>query len=196
MSKNIFYILLGTGGHGKVAFSIARHNKMEIIAVCDPNLTISNQSHWEGISVIPENLVEKSYNNKNIQLINGVGCNGNTNNRKSLFENFKRKGFKFATLIHPSAWVDNSSRIMEGAQIMAGAVIQTECKIGSNTIINTNSSIDHDCIIGKNVHIAPGSTICGDVTIGNSTFIGAGTIVVNNTKIPKDKYYKAGSIIK
>ena len=55
---------------------------------------------------------------------------------------------------------------------MAGVVIQSNVKIGENTLINTGALIDHHTTIGKNCHIAPGTNICGNVKLVGCVFIG------------------------
>ena len=79
--------------------------------------------------------------------------------RDAVYRRGKAAGFAFAQVVHPSARVSGSAHLGEGAQVMAGCVIQTGANIGANSIVNTRASIDHDCTIGETVHIAPGVTL-------------------------------------
>jgi UDP-perosamine 4-acetyltransferase len=78
---------------------------------------------------------------------------------------------------------------------MAGAVIQNDCVIGKNSIINTNVTIDHGSKIGNSCHVAPGAVVCGDVLMGNNCFIGAGSIVTEGTKLADNTIVKAGQVV-
>ena len=66
---------------------------------------------------------------------------------------------------------------------MAGAVINSDTKIGKGCIVNTGASVDHDGIIDDFVHISVGAHVAGNVHIGLKTWIGAGAIVLNNLSI-------------
>ena len=39
---------------------------------------------------------------------------------------------------------------------MHGAIVNKNCKIGKNCIVNTGSILEHDTIIGDNCHISTG----------------------------------------
>lgn len=49
---------------------------------------------------------------------------------------------------------------------MAGAVINSDTKIGKGCIVNTGASVDHDGIIDDFVHISVGAHVAGNVHIG------------------------------
>src|SRR5690606_3976184 len=88
-----------------------------------------------------------------VLLINAVGSVNRPVARQRVFETFHHKGYRFGTLIHPSAVISSSVTLGEGAQVMAGAIIQPAVTIGANSLINTRASVDHDCVIGSHVHI-------------------------------------------
>src|SRR5690606_10897483 len=71
----------------------------------------------------------------------------------------------WATLIHPRAWVDESSTVGPGTVVMAGAVIQPEARIGSHVIINTCASVDHECSLKDYAQISPGARLGGNVNV-------------------------------
>ena len=186
-------IMLGAGGHAKVLHSLATAAGFMIHGVSDPLLSSKEMTAWRSIPVFEEQEIKDIYTPDNTRLINGLGFLGSNNRRQTLFDRYKTMGFDFISLVHPQAWLATDVAIAEGVQIMAGVIVQPECKIGANTIVNTGSSIDHDCEIGQHVHIAPGCTICGNVTIGDGAFIGAGSVIVNGMHVVKDSFIKAGS---
>jgi sugar O-acyltransferase (sialic acid O-acetyltransferase NeuD family) len=114
---------------------------------------------------------------------------------QAVFEKFKGKGFTFATIVHPSAVVASDVALGEGAQIMAGAIIQPGSRIGMNTIVNTKASVDHDCLIGDHVHLSPGVTLSGDVRIYNGVHIGTGATVIQGITIGANSLVGAGSVV-
>ncbi len=85
--------------------------------------------------------------------------------------------YNLKTIIHPTAYVDESAQISEGVFIGARAVVHVGAKVGRGAIINTGAIVEHDCVVGDWAHLAPGSVICGRVNIGEGVFLGANAVV-------------------
>jgi sugar O-acyltransferase (sialic acid O-acetyltransferase NeuD family) len=187
-------VLLGAGGHAKVLLSLAQAAGYAVVGVCDPGLARESVPTWRGLPVLGGDEALARLDPTATGLINGVGQLPGDQTRRNLFAKCRNQGFHFPPLLHPSAWVDPSASLAEGVQIMAGAVIQADCRIGENTIINTRASIDHDGEIGAHVHVAPGATLCGGVKIGEGAFIGAGATVVHGIRIGADSFLRAGRL--
>jgi UDP-perosamine 4-acetyltransferase len=128
-------------------------------------------------------------------LINGVGQLVGSQSRKAIYERLRQAGFSFPTLVHPAAWIASSATLAQGVQVMAGAVVQPDCCIGENSIINTHASIDHDCVIGAHVHIAPGATLCGGIRVLEGAFIAAGATLIQGVTVGLEAVVGAGSIL-
>ncbi len=124
-----------------------------------------------------------------------IGSIGNTKARLINFENLKKAGFNFPTLVSPKAIVAENVSIGEGTIIEHNVVVNPSAKIGSNCVISNNSVIGHDLVIGNNVFIAAGVTTNGDSSIGDNTFIGTGATVIQKLKIGKDCLIGAASCV-
>lgn len=116
---------------------------------------------------------------------------GNNNNRRIIANKLKDK--KFTTVVHHTAICD--VKVGAGSQVMMGAVIQIDTKIGKHCIINTSASIDHDCILDDFTFIGPNATLCGGVHISEGSFIGAGSVILPYIKIGKNCMIGAGSVV-
>ncbi len=175
-------VMLGMGGHARVLSECLRLSSVEILAHVleaggvspDPNI---------GTLVLADGTLEAAFPPGGVILVNGIGSVANTGPRCAVFDRFKAKGYSFMTVVHPSAVVADDTEFGEGAQIMAGAVIQPGVRIGDDAIINTRASIDHDCRIGKHVHIGPGAILCGSVQVGAGAHVGSGTSVIQGARI-------------
>lgn len=185
-------ILIGGGGHAKVLYEIIKFHNLEVEAICSPCNVVPALNSYPCLRSDEEVL---NYSPREFTLVNGIGSVSLPYKRKSIYEYFKNNGYEFNTLIHPSAIISSDVEISEGAQIMAGSVIQTGTKIGFNTIINTRASIDHDCQIGSHAHIAPGVTLSGDVHVGETVHIGTGTTVIQGISIGSGSLIGAASLV-
>lgn len=188
-------ILLGAGGHAKVLLSLLRALNRDVMGICDPGLAAQSLADWRGARVLGDDAALDQIDPAGVELINGMGQLTSNCYRQMLHQKMKQKGFVFATVIHPAAWVDESAQLAEGVQVMAGAVIQADCVVAEGSIINTKASVDHDCRIGEHVHIAPGATLCGGVVVGREAFIGSGATVIQSKTIGSQAVVAAGAVV-
>ena len=187
-------IVLGAGGHARVLIDALLLLGWDVLGVTVP-AGRSSASELLGVSVIGDDRQINRYSRQDVRLVNGIGSVGDVATRRRLFEAWQARGYQFATVVHPSVIVARDVTLDEGVQVMAGAVIQTGCRVGANAIINTASSIDHDCRIGAHCHIAPGVTLSGNVEVGERTHLGAGAVVIQGVKIGADALVAAGAVV-
>jgi len=191
---NLPVIILGAGGHAKVLLDALKIKNVEIIGLTDKNPQ-KKIDYIPGVEVLGDDREIFKHSPDAVRLVNGLGTVRSSTERKKIYERFKKVGYNFADVIHPSAIVSQYIKLFEGVQIMAGSIIQSGCIIGKNTIINTKVSIDHDCRIGNHVHIAPGVTISGEVEVGEGAHIGTGAVVLQGIQIGRNSTIGAGAIV-
>jgi sugar O-acyltransferase (sialic acid O-acetyltransferase NeuD family) len=187
-------IIIGAGGHAKVLIDTLKSQSVNIIGMTDTDLNKVGKTIL-GVPVIGDDTVVDNYNNDSVELVNGIGMVANKKTRQQIFDNFKKRGYSFASVIHHSVILASDVELSEGIQIMAGSVVQTGCKIGKNSIINSRVSIDHETIIGSHVHVAPGVTLSGEVLIGSGTLVGSGATIIQGVKVGENAIVAAGAVV-
>lgn len=187
-------IILGGGGHAKVVLDSVEASGHEVVGFLDQNLDLKHLFDVKQLGdADPFNFT--LYSPSEVLLVNGFGSIGESMLRATQYKNWKKNGFKFLTVRHPSAIIAKDVTLDEGAQIMAGAVVQPGVKVGENTIINTCAAIDHDCTIGAHVHIATGASISGNVTVHDEAHIGTGATIIQGIQIGQGSVVGAGSVV-
>lgn len=181
---------MGGGGHGRVVLDVLREL---ITGVLDPNLKAGGELF--GVPILGGDEILNNFIASNVLLVNGIGANPDTQNRKKIFESLKAKDFVFYTVQHFSAVMGLECELREGAQIMAGVVLQNRVQISENAVVNTRASIDHDCVIGAHAFISPGAVLCGEVNVEEAAFIGAGAIILPGIRVEKNAVIGAGSVV-
>jgi len=187
-------IVIGGGGHARVLIDALQELKVTILGITDPARPAGARNE-NGVAVLGGDEALDRFRTSDIQLVNGVGSVGSMSARDKVFRQCAARGFRFANVIHPAAIVSRSADLCEGAQVMAGCVVQCGAVIGRNTIINTRASVDHDCRIGESVHVAPGVTLSGSVIVGDRSHIGTGATVIQGIKIGADCLVAAGAVV-
>ena len=92
-------------------------------------------------------------------------------------EILKKHGTTLARLIHPSLYINPTSKINRGTVIFPHAIINTDVTIGKGCIVNCSSIIDYGCVIEDGCHICPGAIVKGKNCIESKTKIEAGEVM-------------------
>jgi len=188
-------VIIGAGGHSKVLADTLLASGHEILGCVSKEAGSAGETIFFSLKLLGGDTDVLNRRPDQIVLVNGIGGIDVSVKRKEVFEFFKKKGYRFLSVIHPSAMIGREVHLEEGVQILAGVVVQTGCRIGKNTIINTKASVDHDCQIEDHVHIAPGATLCGHVWIRTSSHIGTGATIIQKINIGKKAMIAAGSVV-
>jgi len=187
-------IILGAGGHARVLINMLRLARHEIKGILTLDSSLWGKS-IEGIPVLGGDEILDHNPKHAIKLVNGIGSIPDPARRIRIFEHFKNEGFAFSTIVHPSAVLADDAIVSEGAQIMAGAVVQVGCRIGMNAIVNTGALVDHDCCLGDHVHLAPGVVLSGKVNIGCGTYVGTAAAFIEGICVGESAYVASGSVV-
>jgi sugar O-acyltransferase (sialic acid O-acetyltransferase NeuD family) len=184
-------IIIGAGGHAGPVIDALRSMGEVLIGITDPMAGAKGSIPVIGTDDVikPNDILANGIGNKATKHSSGL------ERRKLVYEKFRKLGCKFPTIIHKTAYVSSDVAIYDGAQILAGAVIQYGARIGKNSIINTRATIEHDCSVGDHCHVAPGAVLCGGVMLGNEVHIGAGAIVLPNKVIASGAIIAAGAVV-
>lgn len=184
--------VFGASGHAKVVIDIIeRQGLYDIAFLIDDDPALKEKSVY-GYDVLGGKAELFALRNG---VIGGIVAIGSNKARGKVAAWLVENGFSVVSAIHPSAQIARGGLLGAGTVVMAGAVINSDTRIGDNVIVNTRASIDHDCIIGNSVHLAPGATLCGTVTIGEGTFVCAGATIIPNLNIGRNVTVGAGSTV-
>jgi len=175
--------IYGASGHAKVIMDIAKSCELQIDAIFDDDLQLTEVSGYKVIHTLSNELLRRGT----------VLAIGNNWIRKMVAEKFEGK-FQNG-IFHRSAVLAPSVIIGVGTVVMANASINAEVIIGNHCIINTGATVEHECQLGDYVHISPNSALAGDVIVGEGSHIGIGAVVIPGVKIGKWVTIGAGAVV-
>lgn len=122
---------------------------------------------------------------------------GNPKLRRMLYEKFTKLGGIYTSTISQNAEIGNFGvEIGDGCNILGGARISNDVKIGKGTMVYYNAIITHDVEIGDFVEISPRATLLGRCKIDNNTQIGAGSIIFPDVEIGENCIIAAGAVVR
>lgn len=186
-------VLLGAGGHARSLLGLLAARGLRAagcIAPAAPAEGWPGDCPWLGDDTALEALDSGS-----VALVNGVGSVGSTALRRKVFDAARARGFAFPPVTHPSAIRAEDVTLADGAQVLAGAILQAGVTVGENALLNTGCIVDHECRIGAHAHLAPGVTLSGGVTIGRGVHVGTAAVVIQGICIGDGALVGAGAVV-
>jgi sugar O-acyltransferase (sialic acid O-acetyltransferase NeuD family) len=81
---------------------------------------------------------------------------------------------RYATIVHPSAWIDATTEVGAGSIILPGCVATADVSIGAHCILMPNASFAHDDVLADHVVCGAAATLAGGVRVGESCYLGSG----------------------
>lgn len=172
---NSSIIIIGAGGHGKVVHdAIVSQNVYTIAGFVDGNKPVGTKVVGNYEVICSQSDVENLRNKVDYFIV----AIGNNNIRAAVYQQLW-KGFKPATVIHPSCFVGSNVKIGEGTVVLANAVLNSGCSVGINSIVNTSVVVDHDSTVGNHVYLKLGTIITNNCVVEDYCTTELGQIVIN-----------------
>lgn len=187
------FVVIGGGGHAGVVICLLRKLQYQLIGYTD----LKDNGPILGVPCLgsDDRLHAIAAGTPNLKAAIGIGQIGEGRRRCSLVERLSLPLACFPPIVSPSAVVNESVTLGQGAVVMDGAVINPGATIGRGAIINTHSTVEHDAIVGDWAHIAPAATLCGNVHVGNFSMVGAGATVIEGVTIASSCMIAAGATV-
>jgi acetyltransferase EpsM len=122
-------------------------------------------------------------------------CAFGSTQRRTFVETAEKMGFRFATIVHPSARISTTSSIGSGSIVSVGAIVASYVRIGRHVLVNRGAIIGHHTEIGDVASIMPGANIAGSCRIGAGAYVGIGAIVLDHRTVGDGAVVGAGSVV-
>lgn len=123
-----------------------------------------------------------------------MGIAGNEAKLKITTE-FKEKGAKFISVIHPLASVSEFVTLGEGVVIYPQAVISPDVILGDYVTVLSGSYVGHDSVVGDYTMLSGLCGVNGYSNIGKRVYIGSRVIMVPHIHVGDDAYIGMGSVV-
>lgn len=120
---------------------------------------------------------------------------GSPRAKSLLVKKAKRKGFKFANLIHPHVWKSKHFVSGVGIIICAGNILTVNLTLGNHVILNLGCTVGHDSTIKDYCTIAPSVNISGGVIIEEGCELGTNSSIIQGKTIGKWSIVGAGAVV-
>lgn len=105
------------------------------------------------------------------------------------------RGARFATLVHPLAYVAEGAVLDEGCVVAPFATIGTGARLGAHCLINTHAGIGHDASLGQGSVVSPHGVVNGFARLGAAVLVGSSAVVTPGREVGDRAQVSAGSVV-
>lgn len=188
-------LLIGAGGHARVVLdALVCSGVGQVVGILDNDTSLYG-GFVQDVPVLggDEKLIE--FPPGDVDLVMGVAGFGDNPRRWRLLEKLRGLGYHLCTVIHPSAVIAASASYAEGAQLLAGSIVNPGARIGRDAIVNSGALVEHDDSVGAGAHLAPRVALGGGVTVGERAQIGLGAVVLHGLTVGDGAIVGAGAVV-
>ncbi len=194
------YIIVGTGGHGKVVLGYLERNGIHKKYIAFVDIFEKRSESLQECPVVGDltNGIESPFDYAEVIIAyGGSAYDGNAERQKAaeIVRTFTDFAFEFATVIDPSAVIVSTSKIDRNVSVGINASVGSDATIHEGVIINNYVNIEHDVKVNPYANLSPNSVLLGGVTIEERVFIGAGAIVRDDITIHRDCVVPMGAVV-
>lgn len=185
-------VILGAGGHGRVAADVAAAVGYDPVAFLDPAWPdLATSGIWPVLGTDDD------------PTLRGVAAQGaaffiaigEARTRAALFARVKGLGGRIVSLVHPTATLSPRATLGQGVLVAAGAIVNPFARIGDGSIVNTGAIVEHDCTLAAFAHVAPAAALAGGVTLAGGATVGLGARVIQGITIGARATVGAGAVV-
>jgi sugar O-acyltransferase (sialic acid O-acetyltransferase NeuD family) len=189
-------LIYGAGGHGRsLAAMIQTLNAFELIGFLDDGYQQGDKVLGLPVLGGAEKLPELARDGVRLA-VNGIGGISDLRIRLYVFNLLHEQGFTCPTLIHFTAFLEDSAELASAVQVLPFAYVGTEVVVKYGCILNTGVIISHNCQLAPYVNLSPGATLAGGVTVGERSLVGMRATVNLNVHIGKGTRIGNGATVK
>jgi sugar O-acyltransferase (sialic acid O-acetyltransferase NeuD family) len=102
---------------------------------------------------------------------------------------------RFATLVHPRAWVGGRVQLGAGSIVCAGALLTTDIRIAQHVHVNIGCTIGHDAELADFVTLNPSVNVSGNVRIHEGSEVGTGSVIIPGQTVGSWAIVGAGTVV-
>lgn len=194
MEKRRKLIIIGAGEFAGIAYEyFAEDSEYDVVAFCVEDKYFNDNSFYD-LPIVKFSELKPKYSPNEYDVFVAVTYVKLNRERTRLYNECKKLGYKCATYVSSHAFVWKNVKIGENSFIFEDNTIQYFVEIGNNTILWSGNHIGHRSIIGDNCWLTSHCVISGFCKIGDGSFIGVNATLGDNVTLGEDTVFGAGAL--
>ena len=188
-------VIVGTGKTAGMAYEyFTVDSEYEVVAFSVNAEYIDGDMMFCDLPVVPFERLEELYPPEQYFTYVAISYVHLNRDRTKMFLECKKKGYTCASYVSSHCFIWRTVKIGENTFIYEDNTIQHLVEIGNNVTLWSGNHIGHETIIEDNVWLTSHDAISGCSRIGKNTFIGVNATVGDFVTIAEDTILAAGAL--
>jgi sugar O-acyltransferase (sialic acid O-acetyltransferase NeuD family) len=188
MSIGSALVIVGAGGFGREVLQYAIDAGIPVRGFLDDRCDALTGT---GLSVAVTGPIEGHVPAADVAYVVSLGDPGT---RRRIAASLAAAGARFASVVHPRAWVAPTAVLGDGAIVAPGAVVGPHAVLDAHVALNVLASIGHDATVGEGSVFSPYATCNGDARIGAGVLLGTRATVLPGVHVGEGARIAAGAV--
>jgi sugar O-acyltransferase (sialic acid O-acetyltransferase NeuD family) len=185
-------LIIGAGGFGAVAASIARNMKTwDVIGFVDRDPAKRGTHHAGAIVHGAIDDAARAFAGRTLWFCCAIGDN---KARARMAQAAAEYRWQPATLVHRSAVIDDSVEIGAGSFVGPMVVVSWNTIIGAHVVIDAHASIGHNAVLMDFCEVFAGARINGNCQVGEYALVGCNGTLLPGTSVGRGAVVGANSL--
>jgi len=198
MSRELIVIGAGGGSRELIGFlpevnaALPARSRWEIRGVLDDDESLAG-ARVAGVPVVGPLAAVADYPSACVTI--GIASSRAVTIRRRLFDRLALPSDRYATMIHPRAYVSFHANIEPGCIIYPHVAIGPDAVLGRNSVVYFNTVIHHDSRVGSHSMLCAGVHVAGGVTLGSCVYAGISSTVRDGARVGDDALIGMGAVV-
>lgn len=194
MQKTKKLVIVGDGEFAEIAYEYFTYDsEYEVVAFAVEREYKKRNALFQ-LPIIEFESMQEKYSIKEYEVFVAITYTQLNRVRTRLYENVCKMGYKCASYVSSGAFVWRNVKIGQNTFIFEDNTIQYHVEIGNNVILWSGNHIGHRTVIEDNVWLTSHVVISGFCHIGNGCFLGVNATLGDNVTIADDVILAAGAL--
>jgi sugar O-acyltransferase (sialic acid O-acetyltransferase NeuD family) len=188
-------VIFGDSAFAEVAYELFTHDSpYEVVAFCVDKAYLQKTELF-GLPILAFEEIETQFPPAECDMYVALVYNQLNRIRRAKYLAAKAKNYRLASYVSSRASVWQNVKIGENTFVFEDNTIQPFVKIGNNVVLWSGNHIGHHSSVADHCFISSHVVISGFVNIGESCFLGVNSTFANNIDVGADCLVGAGALV-
>lgn len=194
MEKTKKLIVVGAGEFGEIAYEYFTYDsEYEVVAFAVEKSFRTFDTLFE-LPVVEFESMREIYDPSDFEVFVAISYVQLNRARKRMYELCKKMGYICASYVSSHAFVWRNVKIGENTFIFEDNTIQYHVSIGNNVVLWSGNHVGHRTVIEDHCWLTSHCVVSGFCKIGESSFLGVNATLGDYVQIGKDSVFGAAAI--
>ncbi|MDV3253796.1 acetyltransferase [Devosia sp. BK] len=192
-SKTKKLVLIGAGEFAAIAYEYFTHDSEYEVLAYSVEKNYLDSTNPLNLPVVAFEDLESEYAPGTVELFVAIPASDLNATRTRLYNASRDKGYKLASYVSSRCFCWHNVKIGDNTFIFENNTLQPFTSIGNNVVMWSGNHLGHRSVIEDHCFISSHVVISGYCTIGHSSFIGVNATLNDGISIPSQCIIAAGT---